>query len=138
MGTPRPLSKKQIVDALSRGDSLADCDLRGLDLTAVCFDNADLRRAKLAESNLSRATFRNADLSGASLWHSDCKDACFDEALLEETDFDFANLDGCTFRNATVRKAIFPNPVQTLREVLQSVRNGRRIRFDSRSLDDEV
>lgn len=132
------MSKKQITDALSRGDSLADQDLRGLDLTGVCFDNADLRRAKLAESNLARATFRAADLSGASLWHSDCKDACFDEAVLDETDFDFANLDGCTFRNAKVRKAIFPNPRQTLSEVMVSVRTGRRIRFDSRAIDEDV
>ncbi len=128
MGSPR----------LARGDSLADNDLRGLDLTGVCFDGADLRRAKLAESNLARATFRGADLSGASLWHSDCKDAVFDEANLEEADLDFANIDGCTFKNAKVRKAIFPNPRQTLDEVTQSVRTGKKIRVDTRGFEDEI
>ena len=137
MGSPRPMTKKQIVDALARGDSLADMDLRGLDLTATCFDGADLRRAKLAECNLSRATFRGADLSGASLWHSECREACFDEALLEEADFDFANIDGCTFRGAKVRKAIFPNPRQTLDEVTASVKTGRRVRVEVKQLDED-
>jgi len=118
-------------------DSLADADLRGIDLTAMSFDGADLRRAKLAESNLSRATFRGADLSGASLWHSECREACFDDANLEEADFDFANIDGCTFRNAKVKKAIFPNPRVTLDEILASVRTSRRVKVEPKHLDED-
>ena len=137
MGSPRPVTKKQIIDALARGDSLADVDMRGLDLTGVSFDNADLRHSKLAECNLSRATFRRADLAGASLWHSDCKEAVFDEANLEEADFDFANIDGCTFRSAKIKKAIFPNPRQTLDEIMQSVRSGKRVKVEAKHLDEE-
>lgn len=132
------MTKKQILDTLARGDSLADSDLRGLDLTGVVFDNADLRRAKLAESNLSRASFRGADLSGASLWHSECREATFDEANLEEADFDFANIDGCTFRNAKVKKTIFPNPRVTLDEIHASVRTGRRVKVEVKQLDEDV
>ena len=85
MGSPRTLSKKQIIDAISRQEVLIDCDMRGLDLTGVCFDGMDLRRCKLAECNLSRATSRGADLHLASLWHCECQDAVFDNANLEGT-----------------------------------------------------
>ena len=131
------MTRKQIIDALTRGDSLADCDMRGIDLTGVSFDRADLRRAKLAECNLSRATFRDADLSGASLWHSICREAVFDDANLEEADLDFADLDGCTFHNAKVRKAIFPNPRMSLDEIQDSVRSGRRVRIEAKHLDED-
>ncbi len=133
MGSPRTLSKKQILDAIARQESLADRDLRGLDLSGVCFDGADLRRSKLAECNLSRATFRGADLHSASLWHSECQDAVFDEANLEEADFDFSNLDGCTFRGAKVRKAIFPFTRLPLERILESVRTGKRVRMTGRA-----
>jgi len=137
MGSPRTLSKKQILDALARQSSLADCDLRGLDLTGTCFDGADLRRSKLAECNLSRATFRGADLHSASLWNSECQDAVFDEADLEEADFDLCNLDGCTFRDAKIRKAIFPFRRLPLERVIESVRTGRRVRMSRRGLLDD-
>ena len=49
MGSPRSLTKKQILDHLAKGESLADTDMRGIDLAGVCFDGADLQRVKLAE-----------------------------------------------------------------------------------------
>jgi uncharacterized protein YjbI with pentapeptide repeats len=112
---------------LAKGQPLAFYDLRGIDLSGVCFDNADLSCAKLAFCNLSRATFRNANLSFASLWHADCKDAVFDGALLEETDLDLANLDGATFKGARIRKTQFPNGRTALAEIERSVRTGRRV-----------
>jgi len=135
MGSPRPLNKKQVLDHITRGASLADTDMRGQDLAGVKFDGIELARAKLAECNLSRASFRECDLTAASLWHSDCKDAIFDGALLDETDMDFANIDGCTFRSAKVRKAILPNSRQTLAQVLDSVRTGKKVRMSRRSDD---
>lgn len=129
MSSPRTLTKKQVIDMVSRGQSLAEMDMRGIDLSGVAFDGADLRFAKLAESNLARATFRGADLTGASLWHSDCKDAVFDGANLEEADLDLANVDGATFREANVRKAIFAFSRVSLEQILQSVRTGRRVRM---------
>lgn len=137
MGSPRPLTKKQIVDLLGRGQSLADADMRGIDLAGVCFDGADLRRVKLADCNLSRATFRGADLAAASLWNSDCKDACFDRANLEEADLDFCNLDGCTFHEAKIRKAILPFARLPLEEVQASVRTGKRVRMEMRALEED-
>jgi uncharacterized protein YjbI with pentapeptide repeats len=127
MGTARPLTKKSIADLLNKGGSLARHDLRGLDLSGVCFDNADLTEAKLAGCNLSRATFRNANLTDASLWQTDCKDAVFDGALLDATDLDLANLDGASFKGARLKKAILPNGKVALDEITSSVRTGRRV-----------
>lgn len=136
MGSPRPLSKKQVQDMLARGDSLFDLDMRGVDLSGVCFDNADLEQAKLAEANLSRATFRNATLKQASLWHANLTDAVFDGANMEEADLDFADLDGATFKGAKVKKAIFPFNRVSLDQINTSVRTGRRVRMDARRADD--
>ncbi len=115
---------------MGKGHSLVDLDMRGIDLSGVCFDGADLEFAKLAECNLSRASFRGTVLRQASLWHADCKDACFDGANLEEADFDFADLDGATFRDAKVRKAIFPFNRISLEQIQTSVRTGRKVRMD--------
>lgn len=131
MGSPRPLNKKQITDILAKSKDLSDTDMRGIDLIGVVFDGANLQRAKLAECNLGRATFRGADLSSASLWHADCKDAVFDGAILEEADLDFAYLDGCTFKDARIRKAIFPFTRLPLEKVQESVRTGRKVRMDA-------
>lgn len=137
MGSPRSLTKKQIIEILSRGESLSDIDIRGIDLSGTNFDNADLTYAKLAECNLSRATFRNANLTNASLWHAECKDAIFDGANLEEADLDYSNLDGCSFRNAKIRKAIFPFSKLPLEEIQASVKTGKKVRMDRGRLDDE-
>ena len=130
MGSPKPLTKKQIMDMIAKTGDLSDLDMRGVDLSGVCFDGVDLRRAKLAECNLSRSTFRGADLSQASMWHADCKDACFDNAIMEETDMDFCYLEGATFRNARVKKAIFPINRITLAQINSCVKTGRKLSMD--------
>lgn len=127
MATTRPMTKKTVTDILHKCGSLARHDLRGLDLSGVCFDNADLTEVKMAGCNLSRATFRNANLTDASLWQTDCKDAIFDGALLEATDLDLANLDGASFKGARLKKAILPNGKVALDEIVSSVRTGRRV-----------
>ncbi|HMV65668.1 MAG TPA: pentapeptide repeat-containing protein [Myxococcota bacterium] len=127
MGTQRPLTKKNIAEMLSRGQPLAYIDLRGTDLSGLCFDNADLTSAKLAFCNLARATFRNANLRLASLWHADCKDAVFDGAVLEEADLDLSNLDGATFKNARIKKTTFPNGRVAMEEIEKSIKTGRRV-----------
>jgi uncharacterized protein YjbI with pentapeptide repeats len=56
----RPLSKKQILESIARKESLADADMRGIDLSGIVFDGVDLERAKMAECNLSRSSFRDS------------------------------------------------------------------------------
>ena len=129
MGAPSAMTKKQVIDCIQRKRSLVAADLRGVDLSGLCFDDMDLRGAKLAECNLARATFRRANLQSASLWNTDCKDACFDYANLESVDFDYSNLDGATLRQAKVRKAIFPLSNLSLEEVKRSVSLGTRLRM---------
>ncbi len=137
MGSLTVLTKKQIIEILGKGESLAELDVRGIDLSGVNFDNADLSFSKLAECNLTRATFRGAKLMSASLWHCECKDCVFDNANLEEADFDYANLDGCSFKNAKIKKAIFPFVRLPLADVQESVRTGKRVRMERGRLDDE-
>jgi uncharacterized protein YjbI with pentapeptide repeats len=110
--------------------------MRGLDLSGVCFDGADLQLAKMAECNLARASFRNSNLKGASLWHADLKGACLDGANLEGCDLDLANLDGCTFKNAKTRKTIFPKNRISREDIEQSVKNGKKVRVRTNLTDE--
>lgn len=127
LGVPRPLSRKQVQDMIRRKQSFFQLDLRGIDLSGLCFDGVDLRQAKLAEANLGRCSFRQANLAGASMWQANLQDAVLDQANLEETDLDMANLDGCTFRSARIRKTIFPNQQRALPVIEASVRTGARV-----------
>lgn len=138
MGIPRPMTRKQVQEALRRGHSLEDRDLRGVDLAGICFEGVSLRGAKLAEANLSGCSFRQADLSHASLWQANLQDAVLDGATLEETDLDLANLDGCTFLGARVRKAIFPDQSDVLHQLKGSLEDGSKLSMpDWGTLDDE-
>ncbi len=133
----KTLTRKQVVDMVRRGDSLEDADLRGLDLSAVCFDGAGLRQAKFGDSNLQRASFRGADLSGASFWNANLREAVLDGANLEEADFDYCNLDGASFRDAKIRKAIFPFKRLPLEMIQRSIRTGQRVRMEPLRHEDE-
>lgn len=136
MGTVRPVTKKQIMELIGRGAPLGTIDMRGIDLSGICFDGVDLSMAKLAECNLARSTFRGANLASASLWRADCTDACFDGANLEDADLDFTNLEGTTFRGAKIRKTIFPFHRVTMDQIQTAVRTGRRLKMEPRK-DDE-
>lgn len=125
------LTRKQVQDAIRRGNSLVGADIRGVDLNGISFENVDLTRAKLAESNLTQCSFVGANLSHASMWHANLKDACLDKATLEGTDLDFANLDGCTLKGAWVKKAIFPLARISMDEILDAVKSGQRLRMSS-------
>ena len=131
------LSRKQVRDRIRRRESLRDQDMRALDLSGLCFDELDVRRAKLAEANLTGSTFRGADLSEASLWHAKLRDVVFDGANLEGADLDTAILDGATFRGAKIRRAIFPCRRVSLSRIQQSVRTGSRVYVKSASVDKE-
>ncbi|MSQ02032.1 MAG: pentapeptide repeat-containing protein [Myxococcales bacterium] len=133
----KALTRKQVVDMVRRGDRLEDADLRGLDLSAVCFDGVGLRQAKFGDCNLQRASFRGADLAGASFWNANMREAVLDGANLEEADFDYCNLDGASFRDAKIRKAIFPFKRLPLEMIQRSIRTGQRVRMEPLRHEDE-
>ncbi len=133
----RTLTRKQVLDMLRRGESLEDADLRGLDLSGVTFDGANLTNAKLGETNLQRASFKGSTLVGASFWNANLREASLEGANLEEADFDYCNLDGVTFKDAKVKKAIFPVKRLPVEHVQRSVRTGERVRMEPMRHEDE-
>ncbi|MBM4364797.1 MAG: pentapeptide repeat-containing protein [Deltaproteobacteria bacterium] len=133
----RTLTRKQVLDMLRRGETLEDADLRGLDLSGVTFDGANLTNAKLGESNLQRASFRGTTLVGASFWNANLREASLDGANLEEADFDYCNLDGVSFKDAKVKRAIFPVKRLPIEQVQRSVRTGERVRMEPIRHEDE-
>lgn len=130
------LTRKQVAEKLRRKESLADADLRGLDLSGTSFDDADLVRAKLGAADLSRCTFRRANLTGASLWNANLQDATFERANLEDADLDQANLDGVSLLGARVRRTIFPTDRLPMDRIRESVRVGRRLVMEKREPED--
>lgn len=138
---PRPASKiltrKQVVELLRRNQSLQQADARGLDLSGINFDGADLRWTKLADSNLSQCSFKGANLANSSMWHANLKDAVFEGAVLDFADLDCANLDGATFKGARIKKTIFPFQELPIEAVEHSVRTGARVRMSGIDPDEE-
>lgn len=124
------LNRKQVMEMVRKKESFQDADLRGADLSGLCFDGLNLVQAKFAEANLSRSTFRGSNLMGTSFFGANLRDVCLDNANLEEADLDYANLDGVTLHNAKIRKALFPTRKLTLAEIRSSVATGVRLRME--------
>ncbi len=135
--TPETLTRKQVQEAIRKGSSLVEADMRASDLAGLSFDGVDLRWAKLAEANLTGCTFRNANLSRASLWHANLQGAVLDGATLEGADFDFANLDGVSIKGARFKKAIFPLGRLTIQTIQAAVKSGALLQMESSGMDDD-
>ena len=104
----------------------------------IAFDNMNLKDAKLAEANCTRCSFRNSDLTGASLWHANLKDAILDGANLENADLDFANLNGVSVKGAKIKKTIFPLKGEKIEQIREAARSGRKLRMDTKSLEEDT
>jgi uncharacterized protein YjbI with pentapeptide repeats len=91
--------------------TLAQANLRGVDLGSVCLEDATLRGADFSGANLSNATllranltdacFRDCDLSKASFQGSNCKGANFSDAVLLGANFNFAILEHALLRGGS-------------------------------------
>jgi len=121
------LSRQQVQIVLKKEKSLIGCDLRGLDLSGLCFDDANLKSCKLAEANLSECSFNGANLTKASLWKANLKNAKLDNAVLTEADLEWSNLDGCSFFGAQIARAILPLQYVTLEQLHESISSGKKI-----------
>lgn len=120
-------TRPAIVARLAAGESFAQLDLRGVDISDLDFSNVDLRDALLTgatlrHTNFSRANLRGAvlsavmapnaqftaaDLTGADFTTADLIGADFSHATLDATDFSQATLDGATIAHATGRDGLF-------------------------------
>ncbi|HEU5228727.1 MAG TPA: pentapeptide repeat-containing protein [Ktedonobacteraceae bacterium] len=89
-----------------------------VDLTEASFVNANARKARFAQSILSRANFSGAKLIGAQLDDALCNEANFSgadlrEAVCTKSDFRGANLSGANLSNATLGSILFDLSTKT-------------------------
>lgn len=112
--------RKMVIDACSRGESLAGKDLTGIDLSGLdlrggnfekafmenanlqgaILDNVNLHRAVLAHANLTHARLCGADLSEANLGKTRCTDCNAEGADCRTSILAQADLSGACFKNA--------------------------------------
>jgi uncharacterized protein YjbI with pentapeptide repeats len=135
------LTRERVIEGIKQGESFANKDLSGLDLSGlkfgninlqaailsgVNFKNTDLSGAILAEAILEQAdlsaaslrgvNLKDADLTGAKLMGSDLTGAMLEGAILEKTEMHRAILDqvnagDAVFSESNLTEALFRNSV---------------------------
>lgn len=94
-------TRERVIAAVESGESLADADLSGLDLSSHAFGAADFRGAKLEQTD-----FHGSDLSGAQFAQCQMDKACLDDAVLTAVNLAAAKLVGATLRRAELSRAV--------------------------------
>lgn len=89
------------------GADLSELDLSGRDLRGAFLERADLRGAKLNGANLERAVLVRACLDGASLRDAHLSGTNFGNASLVGTDCSGATMTDAVLEQADLSKAIF-------------------------------
>ena len=117
-------TRKEVQLAIQQQRSLANADLRGLDLSEMDFSGVNLENCKMAETNLSKSVFHGANLSGASLWKANLKRADFSNAILVDTDLERCILERTKFLGASIQRAILPLQIVTREEINDAVEHG--------------
>ena len=84
-------------------------DLRGADLHGAQLLDADLSKAMLHHSNLSRVNFANTDLSDSFLSYADLSQALFHDVKFSRTHLWFADLSGALLQDADLAGVDFSN-----------------------------
>ncbi|HJL15192.1 MAG TPA: DUF2169 domain-containing protein [Sandaracinaceae bacterium LLY-WYZ-13_1] len=106
---PEPSSderRRAVVEALQRGETLADWDLTGVNLSALDLSGTDLSRSFLESANLSAATLDGARLEKTVLAHADLRGASLVDANLAEANLGKTDLTGAQLTRAVLRGAI--------------------------------
>ena len=62
--------KETVVEAIKKGVSLSDSDLRGSDLSDSDLSNSNLSYSDLSDSDLSGSNLSGSDLSGSDFYHA--------------------------------------------------------------------
>jgi len=107
----RPKTKKDVEDAVSRGEPLAGANLTGLDLSEI-----DLQGLKLVETDFSNAILEDGNLRHSDLWRANLTcarlaRADLSQAMLMDTIFDNADLEGAILDGAFLRFTSFRRSV---------------------------
>lgn len=92
--------RREVVARLARGESFAQYDAAGADLSDLDFSGRSLAGANLKDALLLRCRFVGADLSGAQLSSTNLTDAVLDDANLSLADLTGANLDSARLDRA--------------------------------------
>jgi len=100
--------REAVIEAVSKGISLADADfrganLRGANLRGADFTDADFTDADLTDADFTDADFRNANLECAVLIGANLRNANLTRAILRGADF-----RGADFRNADLDFSAWP------------------------------
>jgi len=97
--------RESVVEAVSKGISLACADLTYADLRTADLRNANLECAVLTGADLRGANLSNANLSNADLTYADFTGANLSNADLRYADLRGANLRGTILRGTNLRNA---------------------------------
>lgn len=110
-----PLDRVGCLKALAQGQSLAErdlsgidlskCDLSGADFSGAILEESDLRGANLEKANLKGADLTDAHLIMANLRQADLTDADLTDARIMQADLRHARLDGATLERAILHSS---------------------------------
>ena len=117
---PAPLTLQQVQDRIDRGESFADEDLSGTDLTKLIAAGVNFEGAMMADVCLKGADLSGARLSGANLANADLSGAGLAGAMLREADLTAANLTKADLTRAVLDEAIV-DKARLARAVLDEV-----------------
>ncbi len=111
----KKLTRQEVIDRHSRGESLSEALLSGVDLSGLDLQGIDLRKAQCLKTNFTGANLTGADLSQALAREADFSQAClhglrsdkgvFIKAVFKQADLSEADLRMAVFKGADLSEA---------------------------------
>jgi uncharacterized protein YjbI with pentapeptide repeats len=117
-------TRKEVLEALAKGQSLAGKDMRKANLSKLDFTGVDCKFANFSYANVKDCVFVRTDLANASFWNASCEGANFTAANLEDADLDYAKLRGAILYQANIRRASLPIETIPRDDIMSSVDKG--------------
>ena len=105
-GKMKKLTRDEVIEKYSRGESLAGANLTELDLSGLDLTGIDLNKALLTKANFTESTLKNANLSQAIAQEADFSKADLTWADLSKGVFIKAKFKKCILRRATLQQTI--------------------------------
>ncbi len=97
--------RAEVLQAHARGESLAQRDFTGIDLSGMALPGIDLSGCFLESAKLDGTDLSGARLHGAVLAHASLRDARLDGADLQDANLGGGQLQGASLRQADLRQA---------------------------------